>query len=101
MSHCIIASPSLLMVFGLQEVAPRPRLETGDPVQGNTGVAAGVQKMQITAGFLQYRPSIYLIHTIKAPVPVLEPYPNIVSSSQLDWSQVCSAEACSPAVVAS
>ena len=103
MSHCITESADGVWAPGavLQELAPHPRLETGDPGQGNTGNEEWWQECRLQ-GVFSNTDSFYifsLIHTINIESAVPAPYPNIVSSSQLDWSQVCSAEACSGCIM--
>ena len=96
MSHCITEyddgvwwRPALAWRLGTQG---RAILATRSG--GRSADYSGVSPIQTASIFS-------LIHTINIESAVPAPHPNIVSSSQLDWSQVCSAEACSPAVVAS
>ena len=69
MSHCITESADGVWAPGavLQELAPRPRLETGDPGQGNTGNEEWWQEGRLQ-GVFSNTDSFYifsLIHTIK------------------------------------
>ena len=65
MSHCITESADGVWAPGavLQELAPRPRLETGDPGQGNTGNEEWWQEGRLQGVFSNTDSFYFLPHT--------------------------------------